>query len=126
MLMTKPASFDHVTSRKNQNPSISNQALYHAGANQQKTTANSKRGKNFNVNNHSVLSNASAMNFYPHFLQPTRMSNIVGAGSSNESSNRAASTRTSLKYSSSQSAAKTVSFYQSGDTHMQVSTIVYH
>lgn len=118
--MTKPPSFDHVTSRTNPHPPLSNQVLYQSNASRHKAGAGSKMGKNPNHQNHSVLSNASAMNFYPPFLQPTRMSDIVGAGSSNGSSNRAPSTRTSLKYSSSQSAAKSVSFYRSGDTQMQV------
>ena len=121
MLMSKPPTFDHVTAPTSHH-TISNQGLYQSRHDRYKSDGRvrSKIGKTPHFHNQSVLSNSSAMNFYPQFLQPTRMSDIIGAGSSNGSSNRAPSTRTSMKYSSSQSTAKTVSFYRSGDVYMQV------
>ena len=126
MLMSKPPNFDHVAISTN-HQSISNEELYHTrhGRHKSERAAPAKHGKTSIFHNQSVLSNNSAMNFYPQFLQPTRMSDIIGAGSSNGSSNRAPSTRTSLKHSSSQSVAKTVSFYRSGDVYMQVRYLVF-
>ena len=112
--MSKPPAFDHTAKTTDRQP------VYQQRHDRYKT-GTAKFGKNTTTHNQSVLSNNSAMNFYPPFFQPTRMSDIVGAGSSNGSSNRALSTRTSVKYSSSHSTAKTVNFYRSGDAYMQVS-----
>jgi len=125
MLTTKPVLYGSAMSRHQPNP-----VQHHMGYSHHENTGHaskhghsSKYGAVSTVGQNSTVGNDSAMNFYPHLLQPTRMSAPIGEESSS-SSNRSPSTRMSLKQAAAQSTAKTVSFYRSGDAHMQVKSCV--
>ncbi|XP_076807722.1 lipoxygenase homology domain-containing protein 1-like isoform X3 [Clavelina lepadiformis] len=118
MLMNKPVH-DYTMPRPPPHQTHNPHLYQYPGNMGSKMRNHSKLGHNSHLNNYSVLGNNSTMNFYPHVLQPTRLSDVLGAGSSNGSTVRAPSTRTSLKHSAAQSLAKNVSFYKSGDVQMQ-------
>nr|XP_026691111.1 lipoxygenase homology domain-containing protein 1-like isoform X2 [Ciona intestinalis] len=113
MIMNKqPSTYGYNMPRTHPGPSRPN---LHGNTNYHHPRTGTKMAASSKLSHSTHDANDSTLNFYPQLL-PT---NGLTGESSNSGSNRSPSTRTSLKYASSQATAKNVSFYRSGDNHMQ-------